>query len=123
LLRDKSTVQASVGRTEASLRATRTFLFEVCDEIWGVASGGSLPTLQQRALARLACAQVGSAAKEVVQMTYDAGSGASVYERCLLQRLFREGHTAAQHFQMHGANFESGGRVCLGLTQEHNICE
>jgi alkylation response protein AidB-like acyl-CoA dehydrogenase len=115
LLRDKPTVQACVGRAEASLRAARAFLFEVCDEIWAVASGGSLPTLQQRALARLACAQVAGAAKEVVQMTYDAGSGSSVYERCPLQRLFRDVHTATQHFQVHSANFESGGRVMLGL--------
>ena len=115
LLRDKSTVQACVGRAEASLRAARAFLFEICDEIWATASDGSVPTLQQRALARLACAQVASASKEVVQMVYDAGSGSSVYERCPLQRLFRDVHTATQHFQVHSANFESGGRVMLGL--------
>jgi indole-3-acetate monooxygenase len=115
LLRDKPTVQACVGRAEATLRAARAFLFEVYDEIWAVALGGSVPTLQQRALARLACAQVASAAKEVVQMIYDAASGSSVYERCPLQRLFRDVHTATQHFQVHSANFESGGRVMLGL--------
>ena len=115
LLRDKPTVQACVGRAEAALRAARAFLFEVCDEIWAVALGGSVPTLQQRALARLACAQVAGAAKEVVQMIYDAASGSSVYERCPLQRLFRDVHTATQHFQVHSANFESGGRVMLGL--------
>jgi len=115
LLRDKSAVQVCVGRSEASLRAARAFLFEACDDIWAAASGGSLPTLQQRALVRLACAQVAVAAKEAVQTIYDAGSGSSVYERCPLQRLFRDVHTATQHFQVHSANFESGGRVMLGL--------
>ncbi len=115
VLRDRPAVQAAVGRAEALLRSARAFLFEACDDAWGAASGGVPLTLEQRALVRLACAQAAEAAKTVVQIAYDAGGGTSVYESCPLQRCFRDAHAAAQHVQVQSANFETGGRVLLGL--------
>jgi hypothetical protein len=53
--------------------------------------------------------------KAAIQIVYHAGGGTSVYESCPLQRCFRDVQAAAQHFQIHSANFESGGRVMLGL--------
>jgi len=38
-----------------------------------------------------------------------------VYEANLLQRHLRDVQVAAQHFQIHCANLESGGRVLLGV--------
>jgi hypothetical protein len=32
-----------------------------------------------------------------------------------LQRCFRDAHAAAQHVQVQDGNFETGGRVLLGL--------
>ncbi|SHK50776.1 Acyl-CoA dehydrogenase [Roseomonas rosea] len=115
LLRDRPVIQAAVGRAEASLRAARAFLLEACDQAWSATSAGTSLSLEQRALVRLACAQVAETAKVVVQTTYDAGGGTSVYENCLLQRCFRDAHAAAQHIQIQSGNFETGGRVMLGL--------
>ena len=115
LLRDKLTTQAAVGRAEAELRAARAFLFEACDDVWTTASNDIEPTMDQRALVRLACAQVASSAKEVVQTLYEIAGGAAVYEANLLQRHLRDVQVTAQHFQVHCANFESGGRVMLGM--------
>jgi alkylation response protein AidB-like acyl-CoA dehydrogenase len=97
------------------LRAARAFLFEICDGIWEDAQAGRAPSLEQRALMRLACAQVAEAAKAVVTILHDLGGATAVYESCPLQRCFRDAHAAAQHIQAHSANFESGGRVMLGL--------
>ncbi len=66
-------------------------------------------------MVRLACARSAEAAKAVVQAAHDAGGGTSVYESCPLQRCFRDTHAAAQHVQIQSANFETGGRVLLGL--------
>jgi indole-3-acetate monooxygenase len=115
LLRDKLTTQAAVGRAEALLRAARAFLFEACDEAWAMASNGQELTMVQRALVRLACAQVATSAKEVVQTLYEVAGSAAVYEANLLQRYLRDVQVTAQHFQVHCANFESGGRVMLGM--------
>jgi alkylation response protein AidB-like acyl-CoA dehydrogenase len=79
-----------------------------------VASGVEL-TLEQRAAVRLSCAQVADAAKSVVQIAYDIGGGTSVYESCPLQRCFRDTFAAVQHVQVQGGNFETVGRVLLGM--------
>jgi alkylation response protein AidB-like acyl-CoA dehydrogenase len=115
LLCDRPVIQSAVGRAEAQLRSARAFLFEACDEAWSATSAGVPLTLEQRAAVRLACAQVAETAKAVVQLVYDAGGGTSVYESCPLQRCFRDVHTASQHVQVQSVNFETGGRVMLGL--------
>lgn len=115
VLRERPAVQAAVGRAEATLRAARAFLLEVCDDAWTTASSGEPLTLEQRAMMRLACAQAAEAAKVAVRAAYDAGGGTAVYEDCLIQRCFRDAHAAAQHVQIQDGNFETGGRVLLGL--------
>ena len=115
LLREKPVFQAAVGRAEALLRGARAFLLEACDDAWDTASAGVPLTLNQRAFVRLACAQVAEATKEVVQIAYDAGGGAAVYQSCPLQRCFQDVHAAVQHVQVQSGNFEAVGRVLLGL--------
>ena len=115
LLREKPVVQAAIGRAEAMLCAARAFLFEACEDAWKTVIGGAQLTLEQRAKVRLSCAQVTDVAKSVVQITYDIGGGTSVYESSPLQRCFRDAHTAAQHVQVQSGNFETVGRVLLGL--------
>jgi alkylation response protein AidB-like acyl-CoA dehydrogenase len=115
LLRDRSVVHAALGRAEAQLRAARAFLFEACDAAWYAVASGTPVSLDQRVAVRLALAQAGEVAKAVVQIAYDIGGGTSVYEHCPLQRCFRDVHTASQHAQVQSANFETVGRVLLGL--------
>ena len=115
LLRDKPAVQGAVGRAEGMLRAARAFLFEACDDVWRTAATGADISLEQRAAVRLSCAQVADAAKAVVQIAYDIGGGTSVYESCPLQRCFRDMYAAVQHIQVQSGNFETCGRVMLGM--------
>jgi indole-3-acetate monooxygenase len=115
LLRDKPTVQAAVGRAEAILLSARAFLLETCEEIGEVVAGGEPLSMQHRTLMRLAAAQVAAAAKETVQTVYELGGGTSVYESSGIQRCFRDVHAAVQHVQVQSGNFESAGRVLLGL--------
>jgi alkylation response protein AidB-like acyl-CoA dehydrogenase len=115
LLRDRPVVHAALGRAEAQLRAARAFLFEACETAWDAVANGATVTLDQRVAVRLALAQAGDVAKAVVQTAYDIGGGTSVYDHCPLQRCFRDVHTASQHAQVQSANFETAGRVLLGI--------
>ena len=115
LLRDKPAVQGAVGRAEGMLRAARAFLFETCDDVWKTAAAGVELSLEQRAAVRLSGAQVAEVAKAVVQIAYDVGGGTSVYESCPLQRCFRDMYAAVQHVQVQSVNFETCGRVMLGM--------
>ena len=114
-LREKPAVQGAIARAEATLRAARAFMFETCDDAWRTVTGGERLSQEQRALVRLSGAQVADAAKAVVQTAYDIGGGTSVYASCPLQRCLRDMFTATQHVQVHTGNFETCGRVLLGL--------
>jgi alkylation response protein AidB-like acyl-CoA dehydrogenase len=114
-LGDRPVVHAALGRAEAQLRAARAFLFEACEATWSAVLAGTPVSLDQRVAVRLALAQAGQVAKDVVQVAYDIGGGSSVYDHCPLQRCFRDVHTASQHAQVQSANFETAGRVLLGI--------
>ena len=115
LLREKPAVQGAIGRAEGMLRSARAFLFEACDDAWRTVQAGDALSLEQRVAVRLSCAQVAEAAKAAVQIAYEIGGGTSVYESCPLQRCFRDMYAAVQHVQAQSGNFETCGRVILGM--------
>jgi len=115
LLRDKPTVQAMIGRSRAMLLSAREFYYATAREVSAAGDAGMPLTIDLRTRARLAAAQVGETAKQVVRDLYDAAGGSAVYATCPLERHFRDIHTAAQHVQVSPNNFEFAGRVLLGL--------
>ena len=52
---------------------------------------------------------------ELKPIAYDIGGGTSVYESCPLQRCFRDMFAAVQHIGVQSGNFETCGRVMLGM--------
>jgi alkylation response protein AidB-like acyl-CoA dehydrogenase len=113
-LKDRSAIQSEIGRAEALLRSARSFLFEAVQEMWDAADDGE-PSMRQRALVRLAAANVATTAKQVTNMMFECGGGTSLYEDGRLARCWRDAHAAAQHIALSSANFEMGGRVMLGM--------
>jgi alkylation response protein AidB-like acyl-CoA dehydrogenase len=114
-LRDKASAQADLGKAEALLRSARAFLVETAGEIWHTVAAGELPSLRQRATARLAAAQAASSSAQSVDLLYNAAGGSALYEHNLLERCFRDVHATTQHMGTSSANFELSGRVLLGL--------
>ena len=114
-LRDKASAQADVGKAEALLRSARAFLVESAHDIWNVVEAGDMPSLPQRATARLAAAQAAAASAQAVDLLYNAAGGTALYESNLLERCFRDVHATTQHMGTSSANFELSGRVLLGL--------
>jgi indole-3-acetate monooxygenase len=115
LLRDKPMAQADLGRAEAQLRSGRAFLFEAIGEIWDEAAAGRVPTLRQRAIARLAAAKAAEASAQAVDLLFNAAGGTALFESTPLERCFRDVHATTQHIGTQPANFELAGRVLFGL--------
>jgi len=114
-LRDKASAQSCVGKAEALLGSARAFMFDEAEKLWETAAAGDMPSLQQRAIARLAAAQAASASAQAVDLLYNAAGGTALYEHNLLERCFRDVHATTQHVGTSSANFELSGRVLLGL--------
>jgi indole-3-acetate monooxygenase len=114
-LRDKPMAQVDLGRAEASLRSGRAFLLEAIGDIWEEAAAGRTPSLQQRAIARLAAAKAAETSAQAVDLMFNAAGGTALFESCPLERCFRDVHGTTQHIGTQQANFELAGRVLLGL--------
>lgn len=114
-LREKASAQADVGKAEALLRSARAFLVEFLHSVWDTVASGQMPSVPQRATARLAAAQAAAASAQAVDLVYNAAGGTALYESNLIERCFRDVHATTQHVGIASVNFEISGRVLLGL--------
>lgn len=115
LLRDRPTVQADVARAETLLGSARSYLLSMVGEMWDEVATGAVISLRQRAKVRLACANAGQASAQAVDLMYNAAGGTALFETSRLERCFRDVHACTQHIAISTINFETGGRVLLGL--------
>ncbi|TWP50554.1 hydroxylase [Lentzea tibetensis] len=114
-LAERSSTQAAVAEAHATLRAARAFYYEAVEDAWQAARGTEPVPVPQRAALRLAATHATRTAKQVVANLYDLAGGGAIYDDSVLQRRFRDAHTASAHFQVNAASFELTGRVLLGV--------
>ena len=114
-------IQADLGRAEALLRSARCFLYDTLGEAWKVVSRGETLNIAQRAMLWLAATQATSAAKQAVDIMFNAGGSASVYANTGLERCARDIHTAGQHVVVTPSNYEMVGQALLGLDMRSTI--
>lgn len=115
-LRERPSAQIAIAKAEATLRSARAFLLETLEEVWDVVDRGDEPTMDLRALIRIACGNVGVACRDAVALVFHAaGAGQIRRDAGPLEQLFRDVHVGAQHIGIIEHNLELGGRVILGL--------
>ncbi len=114
-LAERPGVQEQVAKAEGALRGARAFLFEAIDGMWQRAARGDRPTIDDRALLRLASTNAAHSAASVVDAMYTAGGSTSNYDTSPLQRQFRDIHALTQHVMIQPTTWEMTGRVLLGL--------
>jgi indole-3-acetate monooxygenase len=114
VLRDRETVQASVGRAETLYRSARAFLAEAITDLMESAGRGELP-MSARAAYRAACANAAESASQIVHLLAANAGAISIFESCPLERALRDIQAASQHVAMSPNNYVIAGRVRLGL--------
>lgn len=117
LLRERASVQADVATAVAEVESARCYLGDAAARCGREAERGAI-SLDTRARLRLAATHATRQAARAVDRVYEAGGGTSIYERCPLQRRFRDVHVTTQHLMVAPATYELVGRLMLGLETD-----
>jgi len=121
MLRDETYAQCTVAQAEAMVSSARGFVFEAVGDMWNKLLTGDLPSLKQRARARLAMVHASTACTQAVELLYKANGGSSVYAGNSFDRRLRDIQTANQHTVVSLKTWEVTGRVLLGLEPNYGL--
>jgi indole-3-acetate monooxygenase len=113
-LRDRSTVQAVIGKAEATLGAGRAYLYEALWEVWDKALQGHRIDMPGKMKLQLAATHAAAAAK-AVDLVHAAAGTSAIRDEHRFQRHFRDVHTITQHAYISASRYESGGQYIAGV--------
>ncbi|MBX9456845.1 MAG: acyl-CoA dehydrogenase [Rhizobium sp.] len=105
------------GRAETRVRAARAFLFEVWRDVEASIEAGNRISTRQISLVHLAKSEVHEAGVDACQFVYRAAGGASL-RYGVMQRVYREMLTAANHFTINPNIVGAAGREIAGLWSD-----
>ena len=105
------------GRAEARVRAARAFLFEVWRDVEKSIEGGDTVSTRQISLIHLAKSEVHEAGVDACQFVYRTAGGASL-RKGVMQRIYREMLTAANHFTISPGIVGAAGRDLGGMWSD-----
>jgi alkylation response protein AidB-like acyl-CoA dehydrogenase len=115
VLRDRPLVQARLAEAEAIVNAARAYVVDSVGTFWDtVCSDASDPSIAI-AQARLAIVHAMNEAVRSVDLVFHAAGTNAIYCRNPLERYFRDIHVAVQHNSAFPAQYESAGKVLMGL--------
>jgi alkylation response protein AidB-like acyl-CoA dehydrogenase len=97
------------------LGSARSYLFSTVGELVEEVAKAAAASMQRRVMVRLACAYAAQASAQAVDLMYNAAGGTAIFETGRLERCFRDVHATTQHIATSSSNYETGGRVLLGL--------
>lgn len=115
LLCHRETVQATVGRARAMLRAARSFLIDAMTELMAATEAGGERLVRARADIRIANAHAAEIGVSVTDMLAAGAGAAAIFETCALERAVRDMQAAAKHVAMSPNTYIIAGRLALGL--------
>ena len=116
LLRDRSTIQTTVGECEATIGAGRSYVLDAVGTMWE-SQVAKKPDLMDKAVhARLAIAHAIRQSVKVVDMLFYAAGTGAIHQSNGLERYFRDLHVSGQHISGLHSNYELGGQMLLGAT-------
>ena len=115
LLRDRPLVQTRLAEAEAILNAARAYVISAVGALWNKACAGSSDQSLAIAQARLAIVHAMHEAVRSVDLVFHAAGTNAIYTRNPLERYFRDIHVAVQHNAAFPAQYESAGKVLMGL--------
>jgi alkylation response protein AidB-like acyl-CoA dehydrogenase len=115
MVSDLASTQIGLARAEALLRSGRSYWYETVRCAWDrVASGGQL-SLDERANLKLASLTAVENAVAAVDTVHRLAGSSAIFGSQVLERCWRDVHTAAQHLQVQDGRWETAGRILFGL--------
>ena len=115
-----TTQQVKVAEALASVETARMMLEAVADKAIAILQEGRLPTDEERTRFRCQSAFAGKLAMNAVQIVWEAGGGAVIYDTNPISRGFRDVATATRHTtQAWDLNASTHGRLMLGLPLDN----
>jgi alkylation response protein AidB-like acyl-CoA dehydrogenase len=115
-MRDNNAVQGLIGRTEASLRAARTYLYATADEVWRDLLRGDPIAEGHRVALRIAATWTIHQSASVVDTAYRMAGATAVFAANQFERRFRDMHAIAQQIQARDTHYEDAGKAILSAN-------
>jgi alkylation response protein AidB-like acyl-CoA dehydrogenase len=115
LLRDRPLFQIRLAEAVALVRSARAWLYAAVEQIGEAVQARGQVSFAERADVLLAAANTTRSAATAVDILYTAAGATANYRRSPLQRALRDIHAVTQHFATAPPQFESAGRMLLGL--------
>ncbi|MBR0697336.1 acyl-CoA dehydrogenase family protein [Bradyrhizobium lablabi] len=112
-MRDNNAVQGLIGRTEASLRAARAYLYSTANDVWSNLSRGDSLTEADRVAIRIASTWTIHQSASVVDTAYHMAGATAVFAKNPFERRFRDMHAIAQQIQARDTQYEDAGKAIL----------
>ncbi|WP_454633381.1 acyl-CoA dehydrogenase family protein [Bradyrhizobium cenepequi] len=112
-MRENNAVQGLIGRTEASLRAARAYLYATAAEVWRDLERGNPLTEGHRVAMRVASTWTIHQSASVVDTAYHMAGATAVFAANKFERRFRDMHAIAQQIQARDTHYEDAGRAIL----------
>ena len=100
---------------KAKWESARGYMRASMTDAWATAVQSGRPTPEQRVTLRLASTFTIHAAKEVVDILYDAAGSHAILRSGPFERRFRDMHAVTQQLQGRKSHLENVGRFLLGL--------
>lgn len=115
MLGDRETIQSLIGRSDAAIRAARTFLTAAMTELITATDLGGERLVQARASLRLAATHAAETAVSVVSHLAAEAGASALFETSPIERALRDVQASAKHIAMSSNNYIMSGRLALGL--------
>ncbi|MBT6273744.1 MAG: acyl-CoA dehydrogenase [Chromatiales bacterium] len=114
-LKDSPVFHTELGQLEARYGAARAFQQQELNDIWQAVDATRELTLEQRGRIRLATTHAINEATVVVEKVYRLAGSTAIFQNQPFERRFRDSHAVSQQVQGRATNYETIGRLMMGL--------
>ena len=120
-LREQPLFQSQLSQAVALVRSARSWLHEIVTSVWEKTAAGDTASFDDRALFNLAGVNATRSALSAVELAYAAGGGSANYRKNPLQRHVRDIHAVTQHIGIAPKQYETSGRMLLGVPPDDRM--
>lgn len=117
-LKQRPRAQRAVAEAEVRLRAGRSLVMELLDEMWRRVQARGHITTHERAVFQLACSDAVRGCTEAVGWLCEAAGTSANQRGHPLERIQRDVRVVGQHVTVAAHHMEDAGRVFLGLPAQ-----